>query len=193
MPTTKRLLVIRGSVSGTIAWALSSPQMSIVGQDTGTITGTGSVATLHVTGGDLYTRALAVTGGTPGLWADGGAILRLDHVNVSNNIGGGILLDGAGFDIKNTSVSGNGANISGLPFGGILIQNAPTSLAAPKSLALTTVNSNLQVGVDCATGTSSILGPTTSVLVSGNIGGDIAGTCGFTSCGTASTACGAQP
>jgi hypothetical protein len=183
----KRLLVVRGSVSGTIAWFLSSQQMTIVGQSSGILTGTGSTPTLHVSGGDLYIRALAISGGAPGISADSGAILRLDHVNVSNNTAGGILLDGAGFDIKNTTVSGNGPNLGAVVFGGIRIQNSTT----PKSLALSTITGNGLIGVTCDS--SAALSPSpTNVLVSTNTGGDIA-TCGFTSCTPASATCGVQP
>jgi hypothetical protein len=195
VPSGVRLVVIRGSVSGTIAWTLpASPQMSIVGQTTGTLTGNGTAATLHVSAGDLYIRGLTITGGSPGIWADTSDILRLDHVTVSNNTAGGILLDGAGFDIKNTTVNGNGANITGSVFGGILIQNPPTSTTIPKSLALSTISGNLAIGVSCSTGTASLLTniPTT-VLASSNTTGDITGTCGFTSCTPASATCGAQP
>src|ERR1017187_8583366 len=78
-------------------------------QEVPTLTGIASTttetATIRVTGGDLYIRGLSVTAGSPGIWATGGNILRLDHVNVSNNTAGGILLDGAGFDIKNTTIN----------------------------------------------------------------------------------------
>jgi hypothetical protein len=193
VPSGKRLLVISGSVAGTIAWTLTGPQMTIVGQSTGTLTGTGSVATLHVTGGDIYIRNLTITGGSPGLWADTAAILRLDHVSVSNNTAGGILLDGAGFVIQDTTVNANGANTAGtVIFGGIGIQNTPASAAVPKSLALSTINGNQLVGVSCGTGAAFAPTPT-SVLASSNTGGQVGGACGFTSCGSASTTCGAQP
>ena len=55
----KKLVVVRGTVSGSLAWTLASlPQMTIVGQTTGTLSGVGSTATVHVTGGDLYIRNL---------------------------------------------------------------------------------------------------------------------------------------
>jgi hypothetical protein len=194
VPAGIRLLVIRGSVSGTIAWTLpASPQMSIVGQSTGILTGTGSVATLEVTSGDLYIRALTITGGSPGVWATGGAILRLDHVSVSNNTAGGILLDGAGFDIKDTTVDANGGNTAGtVIFGGVGIQNTPTSAVVPKSFALSTISTNQQIGVSCGTGAAFSPTPT-SVFASGNTGGQIGGACGFSTCTPASTTCGAQP
>jgi hypothetical protein len=188
----KDLVVVQGTASGVLTWTLTSPpQMSIVGQSTGTINGAGGGnAAVHVTGGDLYIRGLTITGGSPGLWADGGAIVRLDHVNVSNNTSGGILLDGAGFDIRNTTISNNAAASGDA---GMRIQNAPPSTTIPKSLSLSTVSGNIN-GVSCASGTASLLTsiPTT-VLASGNSGVDITTSCGFTSCGTASTTCGAQP
>jgi hypothetical protein len=167
--------------------------MTIVGQNTGTLTGNGTAATIHVSGGDLYIRAVTVTAGAPGISAGGGDILRLDHVSVSNNTAGGILLDGAGFDIKNTTVSGNGANTGVIIFGGIGIQNTPTLSGVPKSLALSTVSSNQLVGVSCGTGSAFSPMPST-VLVSAPAGAaDIGSACGFSSCGTASATCGAQP
>jgi hypothetical protein len=187
----KNLVVVRQTVSGSLAWTLTGlPQMTLVGQTTGTLSSTGATATLHVTGGDLYIRNLSLTGGSPGLWADGGAIVRLDHDTVSNNTAGGILLDGAGFDIKNTTVNNNGANTAGAAaFGGMRVQN---SLTTPKVLALSTISGNQLLGVTCDASASLSPSPTT-VLVSGTTGVDIASVCGFTSCGTASTTCGAQP
>lgn len=193
IPAGIRLVVIKGAVSGAVAWSLpSSPQMTVVGQNTGTLTGSNGAPTLHVTGGDLYVRGLTVTSGAPGIAADGGAVLRLDHVSVSSNVAGGIILDGAAFDIRNTTVSNNGANIATLPFGGILIENLPTSTATPRSIALCTVASNQLVGVVCGAG--ALLSPApTSILATSNIGGDVSGACGFASCGAAGNTCGAGP
>jgi hypothetical protein len=190
----KDLVVIQGSVTGNITW--TSTSLTIVGQSTGKITaGTSTAPTIHVSGGTIYIRDLTITGGSPGITADSGNILRLDHVSVSNNTAGGILLDGAGFEIKDATVNDNGSNIIDQPFGGIRIQNAPASTTVPKSLALSTITGNGQIGVSCASGTASLLTSIpTSVLVSSNTGGDITTTpCGFTSCSTASTTCGAQP
>jgi hypothetical protein len=193
------LVVIRGAVSGTVTWSLpTTPQIAIVGQDAGTVAAmlTGPASTTTETGtiklssGDVYIRGLSITGGSPGIWATGG-ILRLDHVTVSNNTAGGILLDGAGFDIKYTAVNTNGPNTFDSSFGGIRIQNAPPAATTPKSISLSTVNTNQQTGVSCATGTASLL-TATGVLASGNTGGDVGGSCGFSSCGTASSTCGAQ-
>jgi hypothetical protein len=65
-----------------------------------------------VSGGTIYIRDLTVTGGSPGITADSGNILRLDHVSVSNNTAGGILLNGAGFEITDTTVNNNAAATS---------------------------------------------------------------------------------
>jgi hypothetical protein len=195
VPAGKRLLVVRGSVTGTITWTLSGSQMTIVGQNSGTITGPGSAATtqtgtVHAIGGDLYVRNLSITAGSPGLWAEGGAVVRLSHVSVSDNTAGGILLDGAGFDIQNTTVNGNGPNTYNAAFGGISVQNATT----PKSIGFSTITGNqLALGVACSAGTA-IVPSTTSVLVSGNTGGQVGASCGgITLCTAASTTCGAQP
>lgn len=191
VPAGIRLVVIRGSVSGTLAWTLATtPQVTIVGQSAGTLTGMGSGPTLHVTGGDVYVRGLTVTGGAPGITADGGAILRLDHVSVNNNVAGGILLDGAGFDIKNATVTNNGPNTSiSAVFGGIRIQG---SAGSTKSITMSTVSSNQLIGVTCD-GSTAVNPLPTSILASANVGGDIASACGFSSCSGASASCGAQP
>jgi hypothetical protein len=200
VPAGIRLVAIRGNINGSLTWSLpTSPQMTIVGQNSGstvaTLTGIASAttetATIKLTSGDLYIRGLSVTAGSPGIWATGG-ILRLDHVNVSNNTAGGILLDGAGFDIKDTTINNNGPNTFDSSFGGIRVQNIPSTASVPKSLALSTVTGNLATGVSCATGTSTLL-TATGTLVSSNTAGDVGGSCGFTSCSSASATCGAQP
>jgi len=160
--TGKRLVVVRGTASGVLTWTLATqPPMSIVGQSTGTITGVGipgpTPTPVHLTGGDVYLRNLTITGGSPGLLADGGGVVRLDHVSVVNNPGPGIRIDGSAFDIRNATVTGNG--VSGGP--GILLQNLSTAPAGPKSLILSTVNNN-QSGVVCNT-TSDVPATTSGV------------------------------
>jgi len=190
--TSKRLVVVQGTASGVLTWTLTGlPPMSIVGQSSGTITGAGvagpTPTSVHATGGDLYLRNLTITGGSPGLLADGGGVVRLDHVSVINNPGTGITIDGSAFDIRDATVTGNGA--SGGP--GILLKNLSTAPTAPMSLTLSTVTNN-QTGIGCTT-SSDVPATTSGVLVSGNTFTDIAPACNFTSCGTFSTTCGAQP
>jgi len=188
--TGKRLVVVRGTASGVLTWTLATqPPMSIVGQSSGTINGNGvSGATpVHVTGGDVYIRNLTITGGSPGLQADGGGVVRLDHVSVINNPGAGILIDGSAFDIRNATVTGNGTSVGE----GTRLKNLSTAPTGPRSITLSTVSNNLGYGILCLT-TSDDPATTSGVLVSGNLT-DFSLACNFTSCGTASTTCGAQP
>lgn len=194
VPAGIHLVVIRGSVSGALAWSLAGASpISIVGQNGGTLAGQASAPTIHVSGGELYLRDLTVTAGAPGITADAGAVLRLDHVSISNNAAGGLLLDGAGFDIANSSVTGNGPNTSGSAvFGGIRIQGSTGTPGTPRSLSLSTFSFNQLIGITCD-GSGAVSPAPTSVLASGNVGADIASACGFSSCGGASPTCGAQP
>jgi hypothetical protein len=186
---TRTVVVVRStSASANGAIGLSGGKLvSIVGQNGGAITGT--VAPALWISGDTYARDLKLSSMTTAVLASGsGATLRLNHVSVVNSPGGGILLDGAGFDIRNTIVTGNGPGISGATvWGGVLINNPPS--AGPSRLQLLSVQSNNQVGIACS---APVTG--TGVLASGNAGGvNIATTCGFTSCGAASATCGATP
>ena len=164
--------------------------MSIVGQSTAVIGGGASPA-LHLAAGDLYVRSVKLsTVSSIGCQADSGSTLRLDHVLVTGNSGGGIFLNGAAFDIENTTVSGNGPASDGpTTWGGIYVKALPT--IGPTILKLLTVQNNNPVGVSCAAAVSG-----TDVFVSGSTSGvDISTTtsCGFMSCGATSTTCGAQP
>lgn len=123
-----------------------------------------------------------------GVQADTGAYLLMDRCSVQNNSAGGILLDGATFNVRNTIVTGNGPGTLGpITWGGILVNNPPQT--GPKLLELLTVQNNNQVGIVCTAAVSNTVG----VLVSGNQGGEINPTCNFMSCGTPSATCGAQP
>jgi hypothetical protein len=113
-------------------------------------------------------------------------------VSVSNNTHGGILLDNAAFEIRDTTVNGNGPNTAfTVVFGGIGIQNTPAT--GPRTLSRSTINNNEQIGVSCGTGAAVSPAPT-DVLASGSGGGvEVGDSCGFTECTVASTTCGAQP
>jgi hypothetical protein len=184
---TRTVVVVRGSsASANGAIGLSGGKLvSIVGQNAGAITGTMAPA-LWISG-DTYARDLKLSSMTTAVLANSGATLRLNHVSVVNSPGGGLLLDGAAFDIRNTIVTGNGPGISGATvWGGILINNPPA--AGPARLQLLTVQNNT-VGIACS---ATVTG--TGVLASGSASGvNIATTCGFTSCGAASATCGAMP
>jgi hypothetical protein len=188
--TTRDLVVVRGTVTGaSAAFSIGAQQASIVGQAAAVIAGGGSPA-IHLAAGDAYVRALKLTtGASIGCQADAGSTLRLDHVNVSGNSGGGVLLDGAAFVISNTTVSGNGPGTFGaINWGGILINNPPG--AGPMQLQLVTVQTNDGGGVSCSATVQGI-----DVSAAGNLDTpvQISTTCGFSSCGAASATCGAQP
>ena len=191
--TGKRLVVVRGTASGVLTWTLATqPPMSIVGQNSGTINGNGvpGATPVHVTGGEVYIRNLTITGGSPGLQADGGGVVRLDHVSVISNPTTGIAIDGSAFDIRDTTVTGNGSGSAGGT--GIVLKNLSSAPTGPKSITSSTVSNN-QAGITCNTA-SDVPSTTSGVLVSGNTPlPDISSTCNFSSCGTASTTCGAQP
>jgi hypothetical protein len=180
---TRDLIVVRGTVVGpTSAFSGGSKQISIVGQSAATIS-----SGVRLSVGDAYLRALTV-GPSPsiGVQADAGSTLRLDHVTVNGNTGGGILVDGANFDIRNTTVTGNGLAMSGsTTWSGILVQGLPST--GPIQLQLSTVQTNMGPGVTCS---GSIQAGQT--LVTGNVLVQVGSACGFTSCGTAGSNCGAQ-
>jgi hypothetical protein len=186
--TTRNLIVVRGPVgSAASGISIGTREISIVGQLSAVIAGIDPG--LHVTAGDVFVRNVKF-GPSPsvGCQADVGSTLRLDHVVVTGNSGGGILIKSAAFDIQNTTVTNNGPGAEGaINWGGILVLNPPA--AGPAKLRLVTVQNNMNNGISC----SAQLTMASEVLSTGNASPDISPTCGFTSCGTASATCGAQP
>ena len=150
----RSLIVVRGTVnSATSGIAKATGQVSIVGQMSATISGADPA--LHVVLGDLYARALKLgPSAAAGAQADSGAILRLDRVAVPEIPGGGILLNGAAFDIENTTVTSNGPATQGATaWGGIFVANPPGG--GPAKLQFVTVQNNNQVGVSCSSSVSA--------------------------------------
>jgi len=87
----------------------------------------------------------------------------MDTCAVINNPGGGILINGAAFDIKNTTVSNNGSgSLGGRAWGGVIANNPPTG--GPTTLSDVTIQNNGQVGLVC----SGSIAVSTSVLATGN-------------------------
>jgi hypothetical protein len=182
--STKNLIVVRGNVSNSSTFATTGRSLSVVGQMNAGLGGT-----LRLTGGNLYVRRITISAGAlfTGCQADIGSTLRLDHVVVTGNKGG-IYLNGAAFDIQNTTVSDNtGLSTMGASWAGILISNPPA--AGPKKLHLVTVENNKAPGVVCTAAAEG-----TNVRASGNMLTEITTIeCGFSPCGAASATCGAQP
>lgn len=217
LTAAQNVLVIRGATADRMTLNTGSIAPVIIGKAGASIPATAATA-IQVSSDVVLIRDLLVTGGIAagskgiaatgsstkltlsnvqvnlttdglGIQADAGAQLAMDRCSVMNNKRGGILVDGAGFDIKNSAITGNGpGDDAGAAWGGLRLKNLVA--AGKKSLGFLTVMSNNQVGVSCSGSVDA-----TSVLVSGSSGGvDISPSCGFTSCGTAVTAtCGAQP
>jgi hypothetical protein len=186
------LVVVRGTVaSATLGFSGTVRQISIVGQMNAIVTG--AHTGIHLFVGDGYVRSLQLGPSTVvGCQADLGSKLRLDHVVVTGNSGGGILVDGGGFDIENTTVTNNGpATFNGLrTWGGILVNNPPSPPNGLTKLQFVTVQNNVGGGITC----SAAYATSNGVLVSGNTSGlDVDTTCGFASCGAPGATCGAQP
>jgi len=184
--TSRNVVVVRGAVNNSaMPFGGNANELWIVGQQSALIGGVNTG--LRFTGGVVTVRDITVsTTGALGIQADAGSTLYLQHVTVKDNAKGGILLDGAAFDIRNTTVKNNGpGDMMGALWGGIRIANPP---AAPKQLQNVTVQANTEVGISC---TAAVQG--TGVLASDNTASlQITPTCGFMSCGTANGTCGAQ-
>jgi hypothetical protein len=195
----KDLVVMKGTVAD-FSIATPSKALTVVGQ-TATITPGGAGADgIDITSGTVYLRNLTVQGVTTAGSQTGVGInalpgspvtLYVTGCTIKNNLGG-ILLNGAAFDIENTTVSNNAAGVLGaIRWGGILVNSPPTT--GPAILNHVTIQNNAQVGLSC----SAPITTSTTVLSSGNVNGSVdpadqISGCGFTSCTASGTGCGAQ-
>jgi hypothetical protein len=191
----RNLVVVRGTVTaGT--WVFSdqvAPSLSIVGQQSALLAATTSPA-FAMQSGSVYMRGVKVSASAAiGITAKGGA-LALDGVTVDScgslapptmPNGGGILIDGAAFDIRNTTITNNFPS-SDLSWGGMRV--ASLSATGSKNLHLVTIQNNKAPGLSCASG-AAVQGD--GVLASGNNTGDVTSTCVITPCTVASSTCGA--
>jgi hypothetical protein len=196
MEAAKPVVVVMGQVQGPLAVGALSASLTVVGRS-GIITPVDYADGITITGGELYLRALTVAGNPSGVTGIGvnaqaatGAtvVLHMDGCTIKDNPGGGILLAGASFDIRNSVVSGNGPGqtAGGTVWGGIRVESLPAGGQA--SLNLMTIQKNLATGLTCS---GAVQGQ--GVLASGNTPLDIATSCGAVSCATPSSTCGAQP
>jgi hypothetical protein len=184
---SRNLVVVRGAVnSAAVSFGAAASQLWIVGQQSAVIGGVNTGIRLGA--GEASIRDVAVSTLAIGIEADEGSTLHLQHVNVSKNSGGGILLSGAAFDIQNTVVreNGPGMDAAGTTWGGIRIKD-PLATGL-KRLQYVSIEANKQVGLSCSAGIEGI-----GVLVSGSVGGvEITTSCGVLSCSQAGATCGAQ-
>jgi hypothetical protein len=163
-----------------------------VGKSGAILSPTAGADCITITVGEIYLRNLTIQGSASpatgmGINAISGVTLHMDTCAVINNPGGGILLNGAAFDIKNTTVNGNGPGqtTGGNPWGGIRVDALPSSGAT--NLNLVTINTNNPAGLSCA---GSVQG--TGVLSTGNTSIQISTSCNVTACAPASATCGTQ-
>jgi hypothetical protein len=180
--------------SGVTGVALSQP-LTLVGKSA-RITPASYSDGFSITSGELYLRKVTIAGSASqqtgvGILAQvttgASLFLHLDGLTITGNPGGGILLNGAAFDIRNTSVVGNGPGQTsgGAIFGGIRIDGTPS--AGPSSLALVTIRGNQAPGLSCSGGIQG-----SGVLATDNAVVDIATSCAVTACTQAGPTCGAQ-
>jgi hypothetical protein len=168
-----------------------------VGKNNAVIAPATSADAITITSGDITLRNLTIQGSASpatgiGIKAspDSGSTvtLHMDACAVTNNPGGGILLNGAAFDIKNTTITGNGPNNTGATWGGVYVQTLTSS--GPMNLTFVTIQNNVGGGLTCTAG--PIQGA--DVLSSSNTSTStqVSTLCAITPCTPASATCGAQ-
>ncbi len=180
---TRDLVIVSGTVSGA-TWTyndnVTGGLLSIVGQAGAQIASSTSPG-FSLQGGSVYIRAVKFSpSASNGIKSTGGS-LTLDGVTVDSCMGGGIFLSGTTFDIENTTVTNNGPGAQGTS-GGMNV----TTIGAGSKLNLVTIQNNKQIGITCDGKVAA-----TGVYVMTNTGGDIANSCGFSSCSALATGCGA--
>jgi hypothetical protein len=181
----------------TAAIAVSFP-LTIVGKNAAVLTAAVGGNCVSITQGEVYLRNLTLQGNSSSATGVGIGVkaspdtgstvtLHMDTCAVINNKGGGILLNGAAFNIKNMTVTGNGPGqtTGGNPWGGIRVDALPSS--GTTNLNLATIDTNNPAGLTCAGGIQGA-----GVIATGNTSIQISTSCDVTACTTASTTCGAQ-
>jgi hypothetical protein len=193
----KPVVVVMGQVSGFSVGALSAA-LTVVGRSA-IVSPADYADGISITRGEIYLRGLTVAGNPSGVTGMGvnaqaatGAtvVLHMDGCTVKDNPGGGILLVGASFDIRNSKITGNGPaqTAGGTNWGGIRVESLPA--VGQANLNLLTIQKNLGSGLSCS---GTIQGQ--GVLATGNTSPDIDPSCGaaIVSCTSPSLTCGAQP
>jgi hypothetical protein len=178
MTAARRLVVMRGPDALTeFMFSQAGARVTVVGQG-GAIVSPGAHVGVQVSAGTVYLRDLTIKGGSDtGVVADGSGELHMDRCMVRSNTKGGIQVSGAGFEIINTIVDGNGStSTAGCGTWGGICVNAAGTLTVARFLNDTVVN-NMGPGVACVGATTIIAGS----IVSGNIPQEIS-LCTMTPC-----------
>jgi hypothetical protein len=194
-PSSRTLLVVRGAMdaaAGAFTRSAGGPEVSIIGQSSAVIAA-GTKPGLELQSGGFYVRGLKISPsasvGIKATPATSDALtLRLDRVTVDSCQGGGILLSGAAFEIRNTVVTRNGpAQAGATAWGGILVSALPSS--GSTRIASSTVRMNDGGGVSC----SVPIDGAADVLVVDNVNTpvQVSNACGFQPCSTLGPTCGA--
>jgi hypothetical protein len=194
----RNIVIVTGGVSaGTWTYAdQASGKLLIIGRTTpqqpaAKIASTSAPA-FAMSSGDVTIRNLSFTSNLspPCIQATGGT-LTLGHVVVDSCMGGGILLNGAAFDVENTTLTNDGPTQTGpVSWGAIYVAALPPA-GKPAVLNQVTLLNDPPVAVACI---DKVDGRNIAVsLMPGTLA--FQSSCGITACGPADagSTCGAQP
>jgi len=176
----KPILLISGAMAvGALDLSGAAPDPVLIVGKAGTSVGAGSGdnAGVRIAGvRKAWVRDLKISGGTVGVLADQGSELHLTRCTIVGNMAGGILTNGASFDITNTIVAGNdqGDPMGGVVWAGVRLGDLPTG--GKSRFENNTVVDNKQVGISCETPYD-----VTTNILHGNVGGESVN-CGAAAC-----------
>jgi hypothetical protein len=182
----KSILIVRGQVG---PWSLVGPPngvalVTVVGQQNATVMATDVTGISISNQAKLSIRGLHVTGGMgAGIAATAGATLFVDRCRIDSNARGGIVINGAAYQITNSVLSNNGSIMASgtntVTYGAVEIRNSGS--LQPTIFQHNTVASNV-FGLSCDQAY-----PITASIVSPNTLGN-AGSCSIMPCCTATAA-----
>jgi len=189
------VVIVLNNLADSFALGVLGAPLVIVGRN-GVVTARSDTDGIAMVAGDLSLRGLTITGNpssSQGIGVDVQAFtartatLHMDGCTISKHADGGIFLSGAAFDIRNSTVTNNGAGqtADGIVWSGIRVDKLPTN--GSSTLGLVTISDNASTGLSCA---AAIQGQ--GVLATGNAT-NITTSCGvFSTCAVASITCGSQ-
>lgn len=191
----KPVLIVLGDLADSFALGALAAPLAIIGRGA-VITARTDADGVSMVSGDLTLRGLTITGNplsTRGMGivvqasAARSATLHVDGCTVTKHADGGILVSGAAFDLRSSTIANNGTGQTsdGIVWSGMRIDKLPTN--GSTSLNLITIVDNASTGLSCVAGVHG-----QGVLARGNAI-NITTSCGFSSCIVAGPTCGAQP